>query len=159
MKNKIYILLPMLVMIMFTSATFQIKNNLTKVEWLIGTWENKTPRGSIFETWAKINGNKLSGKSYMIKEKDTIVFENISLLFENENLHYIPIVENQNNNMPVKFTANSITTEKMIFENQQHDFPQIISYHKINKDSLVAEISGQKNGKSKSQTFHMKRIN
>lgn len=159
MKNKIYILLPMLVLIMFTSATYQIKNNLTKVEWLIGTWENKTPRGSIFETWTKINGNKLSGKSYMIKEKDTIVFENISLLFENENLHYIPIVENQNNNMPVKFTANSITTEKMIFENQQHDFPQIISYHKINKDSLVAEISGQKNGKSKSQTFHMKRIN
>ncbi|MBK7233948.1 MAG: hypothetical protein IPH93_17205 [Saprospiraceae bacterium] len=158
MKNKINILLPILALVLFTSATTQIKNNLSKVEWLIGTWENKSSRGSIYETWTKINENKLSGESYMIKEKDTILFENISLMFENDNLHYIPIVENQNNNMPVRFSAHSITPDKMIFENQQHDFPQMISYSKIKSDSLVAEISGMKNGKLKSLFFHMKKI-
>jgi hypothetical protein len=46
----------------------------------------------------------------------------------------------------------------MIFENPAHDFPQFISYTKITTDSLVAEISGTKNGQARKQRFPMKRI-
>ncbi|MDA4694100.1 hypothetical protein NY544_00095, partial [Enterobacter hormaechei] len=31
---------------------------IDKAMWLIGTWENKTARGSIYESWKKINENE-----------------------------------------------------------------------------------------------------
>jgi hypothetical protein len=144
--------------VIFCSWTFQYKNEITKAEWLIGTWESKTQRGSIYETWTKENEVQLSGKSYMLKEKDTIVFETIWLLQEQYSLFYIPKVKNQNGNLPVRFTSKIVSDKELVFENLQHDFPQIISYTKINADSLIAEISGTKNGKDRKQKFPMKRV-
>jgi len=133
-------------------------SDITKAEWLIGTWENKTQRGSIYETWSKTNDNEYSGMSYIIKEKDTVVFENIRLVQEQDGLFYIPTVKNQNYGLPVRFTAKTISESQLVFENPKHDFPQIISYTKISADSLVAEISGTKNGQERKQTFPMKRV-
>lgn len=133
-------------------------NDIKKAEWLIGTWENKTQRGSIYETWSKTNENEFSGMSYIIKEKDTVVFENIRLVQEQDDLFYIPTVKNQNDGLPVRFSTKTISETQLVFENPQHDFPQIISYTKITADSLVAEISGTKNGQERKQTFPMKRV-
>ena len=44
-----------------------------------------------------------------------------------------------------------------MFENPGHDFPKKISYTKITNDSLVAEISGQQQGKPASEKFAMKK--
>lgn len=145
-------------LIIFCSWTIQQKNEIKKAELLIGTWENKTQRGSIYETWTKISDDEFSGKSYVLKEKDTIVFETIRLVQEQDGLFYIPIVKNQNDDLPVRFALKTISDTELIFENPRHDFPQMISYTKINKDSLVAEVSGTKNGQERKQTFPMKRV-
>jgi Domain of unknown function (DUF6265) len=152
------IVLAIVGIIIFCSWTLQQKNEIKNAEWLIGTWENKTQRGSIFETWTKTSEVELSGKSYILKEKDTMVFETIRLLQEQDSLSYIPKVKNQNGDLPVRFNAKTISGTELVFENQQHDFPQIISYTKVNADSLIAEISGTKNGKERKQTFPMKRV-
>ncbi len=156
MNNKI--LLALVSTIILGSWTLQKKHEIKKAEWLIGTWENKTQRESIFETWTSISGVELSGKSYILQNKDTIVFETIKLIQEQINLFYIPKVKNQNDNMPVRYSATKSTDTELVFENQQHDFPQIISYSKINADSLIAIISGTKNGKERKQTFPMRRV-
>lgn len=132
--------------------------SIQKAGWLVGTWENKTQRGSMYETWTKMNENEIHGKSYIIKEKDTVVFETIRLLQEKDSLFYIPAVKDQNNNQPVRFSSKLIAEEKLVFENPGHDFPQMISYTRINKDSLVAEISGTKNGRERTISFPMKRV-
>mgnify|MGYP001168724005 CR=1 FL=1 len=139
------------------SAVKQI-NDIKKAEWLIGTWENKSPKGSIYEMWGKTSDNEYSGKSYTVKEKDTIVFETIRLVQEQGGIFYIPTVKNQNDGLPVRFTSRTISETQLVFENQQHDFPQIISYTKISTDSLVAKISGTKSGQERKQTFRMKRV-
>ncbi len=156
MKKKIVFAL--VGIIIFCSWTAQQKSETKKAEWLIGTWENKTQRGSIYETWAKISDVELSGKSYILKEKDTIVFETIRLVQEQNNFFYVPKVKNQNDGLPVRFASKIVSETQLVFENLQHDFPQVISYTKINADSLVAEISGTKNGKERKQTFPMKRV-
>ena len=79
-------------------------------------------------------------------------------LQEQNNLFYIPNVNNQNGGLPVRFATKTVSDMELVFENPQHDFPQIISYTKINADSLVAEISGTINGKERKQTFPMKRV-
>jgi hypothetical protein len=133
-------------------------NDIKKAEWLIGTWENKTPRGSIYETWSIESDIEFSGMSYIIKEKDTVVFENIRLVQEQAGLFYTPIVKNQNDGLPIRFASKTISETQLVFENQQHDFPQIISYTRITLDSIMVEISGIKAGEERKQTFPMKRV-
>lgn len=131
---------------------------IKKMEWLIGTWENKTQKGSIYETWQKIDDTELSGKSYVLRGKDTIIFENIRIAERQGNLLYIPSVKNQNNGQPVSFTLNESSLNTFVFKNTEHDFPQVISYNKITPDSLLAEISGTKNGQFQKRAFPMKKI-
>ncbi|KMQ65278.1 hypothetical protein ACM39_16475 [Chryseobacterium sp. FH2] len=145
-------------LIIFNAWTIKQKKDIQKAEWLIGIWENKTQKGSIYETWTKLGDKKFSGKSYSVKDKDTIVFENIRIVQEKNRLFYIPTVRNQNEGLPVRFVAKAISENQLVFENPQHDFPQIIAYTKITSDSLIAEISGTKNGQKRNQTFPMKRV-
>ncbi|MEE1943786.1 DUF6265 family protein [Pedobacter sp. KR3-3] len=151
-----------LALALMTTLVFAFKAgtaDLDKTKWLIGTWEQKTARGSVFETWTKASPKEFHGKSYVLKEKDTLVFENIKLVQQTDGLFYIPTVKNQNGGKPVSFKAKTVSASEMVFENPEHDFPQQISYKQINKDSLVAEISGTVKGKFKAQKFQMRRKN
>mgnify|MGYP001792627909 CR=1 FL=1 len=140
-------------------ACFAIKNQPIKnTEWLIGTWENKTKKGIIYESWVKISKTELSGKSYKIQESDTTIFETIRLIQKEDKLFFIPKVKNQNNNQPIRFLSTFVSKDRMVFENQKHDFPQIISYTKIKKDSLVAITSGMENNKERQIKFAMRKV-
>ncbi len=152
------IVLAIISVVIFCCWTTQKQNGIKNAEWLIGTWENKTQRGSVYETWTKGNNMELSGKSYMLNGKDTVVFETVKLIQEKNDLFYIPTVKDQNKSLPVKFTLKKQSDKLLVFENPKHDFPQKISYTKINADSLVAEISGIIKAKERKQTFPMKRV-
>jgi len=158
MKTGTKFFIAVIVLVALCAWTTKQTSDISKAEWLIGTWENKTQRGSIYETWSNTNNNEFSGMSYIIKEKDTVVFENIRLIQEQEKLFYIPTVKSQNDGLPVRFASKTISETQLVFENLQHDFPQIISYAKIITDSIVAEIWGVRNGQERKQTFPMKRV-
>lgn len=159
MQTGTKLLIAIIGLITFCAWTTRQTNDIQKAEWLLGTWVNKAQKNPVYETWSKVNNNELTGKSYIIKERDTLVFENIRLVQEQDKLFYIPAVKNQNDGLPVRFAAKTISETRLVFENPEHDFPQIISYTKINADSLVAEISGAKDGQERKQVFPMKRVN
>jgi len=131
---------------------------LEKANWLIGKWQNSSPEGVSTEIWEKKNDSIFVGISYFVTGKDTISSEKISLEQKGNKLFYIPIVTDQNNGQPIVFTMTSSTLNSLVFENPIHDFPQIIIYKQITKDSLLAVISGKINGIVNSQNFPMKRI-
>ncbi|MDR2084495.1 MAG: DUF6265 family protein [Bacteroidales bacterium] len=147
MKKFILSIIIVSLLVCFTSCGSKQKNSVSKVEWLIGTWMFEDGFGGVsYESWEKISNNELKGRSYVLAGNDTVVFENINIKQENNNLFYTAKVTGHNDDMPITFPLKSITEEKMEFENLQHDFPQMISYRKINNDSLVAEVSGIQNG-------------
>ena len=138
--------------------TIQKPSKIKEAEWLIGTWENKTKRGSIYESWEKRGIDELVGKSFMLEEGDTIILETIRLVEVKKDLFFIPTVRDQNDQKPVRFRAVSFSATVMKFENKEHDFPQAIEYQKIHADSLVAAISGIKDGQMGGLQFPMKRL-
>ncbi|WP_300602079.1 DUF6265 family protein [Niabella sp.] len=132
---------------------------IRNAEWLAGTWENRVAPGKIiYETWTRSGDAALTGKSYMLKEKDTLLFETVKLVEKNGRLLYIATVPRQNNGEPVVFTSKTVSETELIFENPEHDFPQRIRYTRVGADSLLAEISGTKNGNERKQSFPMKRV-
>jgi len=132
------------------------KNVIEDMKWLLGVWENHTPRGIMYESWKQVNESELFGKSYVIKAKDTTVLETVRLVQKGDDVMYIPIVNNQNSGEPVVFKSTFVSPSKFIVEAPEHDFPQKISYTRIAQDQFVAEISGEINGVMRYQSFSLK---
>lgn len=154
---KFQILFNFFLAFLLYSCSSSHKEEINKASWLIGTWQNKTSKGILYESWSQPNQHKLSGMSFFIEDQDTTVLETIQLIQENDRLLYIPTVQNQNDALPVRFVSTRVTEKEMVFENKNHDFPQVITYVIITEDSLVASISGVVSGKERRQTFPMKR--
>lgn len=130
-----------------------------ELKWLPGIWKSETKDAVIYEAWQRISKHEMRGVSYTIAGTDTNILEHITIRKENNNWYYIPIVKDQNNNLPIKFECTAISEHAMVFENAQHDFPQIISYQYKVPDSISATIEGTKNGQFQSMTFAMKKVN
>jgi hypothetical protein len=131
---------------------------IEKANWLIGEWQNSSETEKVSELWEKENDSVYVGKSYSIRNADTISSERIRLEEHGDQLFYIPVVKNQNAGETVKFTLGSSDANHLAFENPAHDFPQKISYSLITNDSLFAEISGMYKGQQQSEKFPMHRV-
>ena len=131
---------------------------MSKAEWVIGSWQQTTAKGYTIEIWTKQSDTDIAGISYMVHGKDTLSAETIRLVQRDTTLYYIPTVKDQNNGKAIPFRLASITDNQMVFENPTHDFPQKITYRRITKDSLYAEISGPMNGMQQAIPFPMSRM-
>jgi hypothetical protein len=157
MFQKTTLILLLLAIISCKNSETNEKEKIKATNWLLGKWENKVDEGILSESWKKLNDSTFQAESFFIKDKDTLHFETITLQQKGEELFYTATVKGQNNDKPVSFNMTSETDKKLVFENPKHDYPQKITYTLINKDSLVAEISGIQLGKPSSEKFGMKK--
>jgi hypothetical protein len=167
MKN--IIILPALVLLAFTSCkqtpkeeattetTASTHPNMVKAAWFIGEWENRSAEGDLVENWKMVNDSLYMGESYFIVKGDTVFAEKVALVDIYGKMSYNVSVEGQNADEAVPFAMTSINDEEVVFENPEHDFPSKIIYKNVAPDSLVAKISGTKEGKPASEIFKMKR--
>ena len=140
------------------SWIFPQKSLVSKSEWLIGTWENKTEEGSIYETWIKKNDKELAGKSYMLNKSDTMILETIQILEKQGELFYIPTVPTQDGGKAVPYGLKQLTDHEFMFENPKHNTPRVIYYQRLNNDRLVAEIWSIVDNKTHKVQFPMVKI-
>lgn len=136
----------------------QPTNALDQASWILGTWEQRTSRGSLYEQWKTRDAHAFQAISFFLKKGDTIILETVTLREEAGQLYYEPSVTNQNDGLSVQFTLQAISPNNMVFENPVHDFPQRIEYRRITQDSLVATISGMQDGRKESRDFPMRRV-
>lgn len=133
------------------------QNKLDQFKWIIGSWQNISSDGELYEIWTKTNDSLYSGYGFMLLNNDTVFSEKISLQLKGNDLLYIPTVKNQNNGEPVSFKLVSDINGEFVFENKEHDFPQRIIYSNPNPDSLYARVEGDQQGKFHKEEFPMSR--
>lgn len=131
---------------------------MANLKWLAGKWQQTIKEGTLFENWTVASADSMAGVSGLINGKDTLVTERIALTLRDGEIIYSPTVSGQNNNQPVPFKLTRSTADSFIFENPTHDFPSVISYVRINTDSMIATISGNPGGKPMSESFYMGRV-
>lgn len=133
-------------------------SEINKADWFLGRWENNSKEGNMSEIWTKENDSTFHGESYFVIGKDTVFAESVRLWQKENQLIYEVSVKGQNDEKPIDFALTSSSDKQLVFENPKHDFPSKITYNKITNDSLVAEISGMKDGKAKAEQFAMKKV-
>lgn len=157
MFQKTTLLLLLLAIVSCQKTETTEKNQIQTSNWLLGKWATKMAGGNLSESWKQLNDSTFQGKSFFIKGKDTLHFESITLQQKGKELFYHATIKGQNENKAVTFKLTTKTEKQIVFENPKHDYPQKITYTLINKDSLVASISGVQLGKPSSEKFGMKR--
>lgn len=133
-------------------------SEINKLEWLLGKWYKESDKGSLTEIWHRSSDSTFVGQSFFIVGKDTVSYESIRLEQKGEQLIYSPAVRNQNAGEAITFVMSSASETVFVFENPSHDFPQKIQYSRVALDSLVAEISGNVDGRLVAQQFPLKRV-
>lgn len=155
MKNKYNFLFgTVLLVILFTGG-----NKLKDFDWLKGTWQMKKKNGSIIrENWEQLNDSTMSGKSsYVSSSGQETISETLSIIFRNNEYHYVSIVKGQNNNQAVAFRITTFSGKGFIAENPEHDFPKRITYELVNQDSIHAFIDGGPSMPDKKSDFYYAR--
>src|SRR6218665_2604301 len=137
----------------------KVPQEIDKVKWIAGEWENKSKEGILTESWERMNDTVFNAECYFVNGKDTLHNEKISLKQADNAIIYSPTVKGENGNRPVHFKMTSVNANELVFENPKHDYPQKIVYTKITDDSLVTKISGIIKGKPYSESYPMKKIN
>jgi hypothetical protein len=146
---------PKLLAMLFLMTGFNERHSqkAEELRWLVGIWTLETEQGFVVEKWKILNDSALSGCSVFIKNgNDTIPQESLELSYRKGQWTYISTVQGQNNNRPVPFKMIFLKGTEFICENPTHDFPQRISYRRINH-RLFATIEGRKNGILRKENF------
>jgi uncharacterized protein YciI len=111
---------------------------------LEGKW--KMEGGESYEEWTKHGDNSLKGISYTLKNGEFKLSEYLDIKLINKEIFYIPSVIGQNYGKEVHFKLLK-DGNKYLFENPTHDFPKIIQYTFLKKDTLDVEVGNGLNKK------------
>ena len=111
------------------------------------------------EHWDVLSENSMKGFGYKIDAAIPKVSEYLEIKLKKGKVVLIATVVGQNNGMPIEFTSDGETSDKVIkFVNKKHDFPQEITYSKASDSSgnLIVKIAGQ--GKELTQIMVPKQV-
>lgn len=125
---------------------------------LAGKWSMETSKGTMYESWRKLNDSTFQGLSFRVSGKDTAVLEQMELVLRGERIMFIPTVPGQNEEKPVVFTLAKLENKAYIFENKEHDFPKRVVYVLPKDNTLHAWIEGDINGEAKRIDFKFKKV-
>ncbi len=141
MKTKLSLLFFLFFCMVFMTACFKNeKVELADLDWFLGNWE--VDNNQQFETWERVDDQLYRGKSYKLRNNDTILLEKIDLIKNEKGIFYIPKVLGQNEGKPIEFRMVIKEGSHVVFENKAHDFPQRIEYHLEREGVIQAWIKG-----------------
>jgi hypothetical protein len=123
---------------------------------LNGTWQMPTAKGILYENWVRVNDTAMLGKTYRVKNADTVFMEHVDLILDGGSIYYIPTTVGQNDEKPVRFKLSSTRQNQYIFENLVHDFPKRIVYKFVSVDSIHAFIDDAKLNGNRMDYFYNK---
>lgn len=112
-----------------------IKFNLSDLE---GKWVSTDEENIFEESWKKQDGD-MEGIGYSIVDGDTIDIEYLCIADRNGVLSYGALVSSQQPKT-IYFECVQNNESTLVFENENHDFPQRITYHKSDSKSMDVKI-------------------
>ena len=106
------------------------------------------------ENWWIVNDSLMKGVGYSMKGSDTAFSEYLSLKRVGDSVYYGALVPD--NNVYIYFNLNEAYRNKWVFINQQHDYPNIITYD-LKNDTLLTATTSNIRGNKKIE-FKLKKV-
>jgi len=137
--------------VLFSTNIFAQDDSIIKL--FPGKWKMDTENSEVYEEWKLVNENELIGISYSIENGTKNINENLYLKKFADQWAYVAVPKNQNITL---FALIEHSPKKFLFENNEHDFPQKISYEFHKDGKMTTAIEGNVNGAIKRREFSFK---
>lgn len=136
-----------------------IFGELYKANWLLGEWQLEDSLGVLTESWTQIDDSTYNGSTLYVKnKKDTIHFETMELMQNEDLLIYTSTVKGENGNQPVSYRLIEDNDSLLVFENKKHDYPQKIRYQKESDSTIQIVVLGKQNKKQTGDSYLLKSV-
>ena len=142
--------------IMTPIATMQgpAKQDVSILSWMSGTWVEVIGQTEMEEQWTTPKGGSLLGVHRDVRAGRTISFEFMRI---QQDADGITFWGSPGGKPAVPFRAIEVTSQRVTFENKEHDFPQRVIYWLTADEMLHAKIEGTMNGKLESEEWAWKK--
>lgn len=127
------------------------KATMADMEWLADAWVGERGASSTEERWSPPRGGAMLGVSRTVLRGKMVAFEYLRIVERDGGLIY---VAQPGGNSPTEFVLSELDTNRAVFVNPRHDFPQRIVYELSNEGALTASIGFVNGGP---QSFEFKR--
>jgi len=107
---------------------------------LAGCWRAGVDLASTEEQWMAPTGGIMVGMSRTLMEGRARAWEFLLIRAVEDRLVYWAHPSGQE---PTAFPATSISDNRAVFANPEHDFPKRIEYRRASADRMVASVFGQ----------------
>ena len=133
---------------------------LDDLAWLEGCWKGSVNRRDYREVWLPLRGNMMIGVSQTVQDAKTDDFEYLRLESRGEAVYYVATPGGRNETAFRLVQANDEAdgARTFVFTDPAREFPQRIAYRRGTGGWLYAEVAGKVEGKERTVTYPMRRI-
>jgi hypothetical protein len=117
--------------------------------WMAGRWTGTESGVKMEEHWTNGDGGLMLGMHRDVAANGKTAFEFLRIEKRGDSLVYLAMPGGK---PATAFPLKSMTSDKIIFENKQHDFPQRIAYWRDGA-KLCARVEGTIGGKEESEQW------
>jgi len=125
--------------VMAASALGSDRPSIDDVAWIAGSWVMDEDGTRMEERWMDPVGGAMVGLSRTTRGDRMTGFEYLRIVADDEGVGYVAQPEGR---PPTRFALVSWEEGEAVFENREHDFPQVIRYVKKAGGGLSAVIEG-----------------
>lgn len=128
--------------------------------WLAGNWRGTLANGAIFEAhYSAPTGGTIVSSSKEVRHGRTTAIE-LELFHEQDHtVIYQPFPNGKKSEHSFPLIEFSGEATRAVFENKEHDFPQVFVFHRVAFDVLTITLRGPgKDGTTKEIRYELKRV-
>jgi hypothetical protein len=122
--------------------------SINELSWLAGRWRSKDENPAFEEHWMSPQDGSMIGMGRELSGGKVEFFEFLRIEQRKDGLFY---VAQPRGKAQTDFKLTNENENTLMFENPEHDFPNVIEYEKRKDGSLCVRVSG--NGKKKNKAF------
>lgn len=108
--------------------------SIDELAWMAGSWHTQDPSGMTEELWTEPAGGLMLGLNRSVPRQGKTSFEFLRIEERDGAVVYLA---SPGGAEPTAFTLTKATSDRAVFENPEHDFPQRIIY-RTERGSLCA---------------------
>ncbi len=143
-----------LLMVTMLALALSARADISELQWMAGCWSQDGREAGSVEQWTAPAGGSMLGMNRIVSGGKTISFEFMRIV---EKDGWTGFVASPSGQETARFELISMSANRVIFENKEHDFPQRIIYRLDSDGDLLGRIEGILDGMDRAADFPMTR--
>jgi len=114
--------------------------------WLAGHWRGPADEGEWEAIYSGPEGGLILGLDKQIVDGEVVLFEFERIAEVDGKVVLAPAPRGRPSPVVFELTEHDREGRRAVFENPSHDFPQVITYHRVADDRLIVRVEASREG-------------